>query len=180
MNNNLVEKALRIALLAHKNQVRKGDGTPYIVHPIMVALKLAKYSFPDEVVAAALVHDVLEDTDFSQGKLEEELGKEVLDIVLSVTNDASLSWEEKKKKYVETVRNGSDGAKAVSLADKIHNLESLLLAYKEQGPSLWSKFHRGKEQMIWFESEVLKMLKETWRHPMIDEYERLLAQEKEL
>jgi hypothetical protein len=61
----------------------------------------------------------------------------VLGIVKAVTNDDSLSWEEKKKKYVETVRNDPEGAKAVAVADKTHNLESLLIAYAEQGPELW-------------------------------------------
>jgi (p)ppGpp synthase/HD superfamily hydrolase len=176
----LIEKATRIAVFAHKDQTRKGDGTSYIVHPFMVALKLSKYNFPDKVIAAALTHDILEDTDFPEEKLKEELGEEVFAIVKAVTNDDSLSWEEKKKKYVETVRNGPEGSKVVSLADKIHNLETLLIAYEEQGPDLWKKFNRGKEQKIWFENEVLKMLKETWDHPMILEYEKLLELEKEL
>lgn len=177
---NLVEKAVRVSVMAHGGQTRKGDNLPYIIHPFMVALKLAKYNFPDTVIAAALTHDVLEDTDFGKEKLNEELGSEVLEIVKAVTNDDSLSWEEKKKKYVETVRNGPEGAKAVAVADKIHNLESLMIAHAEQGPELWKKFNRGKEQKLWFESEVLKMLRETWKHPLIDEYASLLKQEKKL
>jgi len=180
MDSTIIEKAVRVSVSAHKDQTRKGDNLPYIIHPIMVALKLSKYNFPDIVIAAAFVHDVLEDTDFPEEKLKDELGEEVLEIVKAVTNDDSLPWEEKKSKYVETVRNGSEGAKAVAVADKIHNLESLLLAYSEQGPELWKKFNRGKEQKLWFENEVLKMLKETWKHPLIDEYEHLLEQEKKL
>ncbi|MSQ46280.1 MAG: bifunctional (p)ppGpp synthetase/guanosine-3',5'-bis(diphosphate) 3'-pyrophosphohydrolase [Ignavibacteria bacterium] len=177
---NIIEKAVRISVVAHKTQTRKGDGLPYIMHPFMVALKLAKYNFPDIVIAAALTHDVLEDTDFPIEKLREELGDEVLEIVIAVTNDDTLPWEEKKKKYIETVRNGSDFAKAVAVADKIHNLESILIAYAEQGPKLWKKFNQGKEQKFWFENGVLKMLKETWQHPLIEEYEKLLAKEREL
>jgi len=184
MNNNskisLIEKAVRVSVVAHGGQTRKGDDLPYIIHPFMVALKLAKYNLPNEVIAAALTHDVLEDTDFGEEKLREQLGDEVLEIVKAVTNDDSLPWEEKKKKYVETVRNGSEGAKAVAVADKIHNLESLMIAYAEQGPEIWKKFNRGKEQKLWFENEVLKMLKQTWQHPLVDEYESLLEQEKKL
>jgi len=180
MKTNIVEKAVRVAVEAHKNQTRKGDDQPYIIHPVMVALKLAKHNFPDEVIAAALTHDVLEDTDYPEEELRKELGDEVLEIVKDVTNDQSLPWEEKKKRYVETVRNASEGAKAVALADKIHNLESLLIAYEEQGPALWKRFNRGKDQKIWFENEVLKMLEETWQHPLIEEYEYLLKQEKDL
>ena len=180
MDNSIIEKAVRVSVAAHGGQTRKGDDLPYIIHPFMVALKLAKYNFPDPVIAAALTHDVLEDTDFGEAKLRNELGDEVVEIVKAVTNDDSLPWEDKKKKYVETVRKGSEGAKAVAVADKIHNLESLLIAHAEQGPELWKKFNRGKEQKLWFENEVLKMLKQTWKHPLIDEYESLLEQEKAL
>lgn len=146
----------------------------------MVAMKLIKYGFSEETIAAALVHDVLEDTNFPEKKLKKELGDKVLKIVKSVTNDETLVWEEKKKKYIETVKKGSDESKAVATADKIHNLESLLTAYEEQGSEIWQKFNRGKEQKVWFEKEMLKMLKETWQHPLIDEYESLLKKEKKL
>lgn len=178
MEVNIIEKAVRVSVAAHGGQTRKGDNLPYIIHPFMVALKLAKYNFSDTVIAAALTHDVLEDTDFGEEQLRSELGDEVLEIVKAVTNDDSLPWEEKKKRYVETVRNGPEGAKAVAAADKIHNLESLLIAHAEQGSELWKKFNRGKEQKLWFENEVLKMLKQTWKHPLVDEYESLLEKEK--
>ncbi|WP_367343632.1 HD domain-containing protein [Methanomethylovorans sp.] len=176
----LVEKATRLAVVAHEGQKRKVDGLPYIIHPFMVALKLSKYGFSDSVVAAAMTHDVLEDTTCTHEQLKAELGNEVYEIVKAVTNDDSLSWEEKKKKYVETVRNGPEGAKAVAVADKIHNIESLLVAYAEQGPGIWTKFNRGKDQKLWFEKEVLRMLRETWDHPLIDEYEKLLEIENKL
>ena len=66
---NILEKAARIAVLAHGGKTRKGDGLPYIIHPVMVALKMAKQSFSDTVVASALVHDVLEDTKYPEEKL---------------------------------------------------------------------------------------------------------------
>ncbi len=180
MNPNIVEKAMRIAVRAHTGQTRKDSDLPYISHPFMVALTLMKYDFPDTVIAAALVHDVLEDTDFPPEKLREELGEEVFALVQSLTNDDALSWEEKKKKYIETVRNGPEGAKAISVADKIHNAESLLIAHAAQGPAIWEHFNRGKEKKMWFEEEMLKMLKETWQHPLVDEYERLVAKMKNL
>ena len=176
----LLERAVRIAVEAHKDQTRKGDGLPYITHPFMVALKLAKLNFSDEVIAAALVHDVLEDTDFGEANLRAELGDEVVNMVLSVTNDDSLEWIDKKKKYVETVRAGNEGAKAVALSDKIHNLESLLIGHSEKGTSFWNNFNEGKDKKVWFELEVLKMLRETWDHPMLDEYEQLIEKEKQL
>lgn len=176
----IIEKAVKVAVEAHWNQKRKGDGLPYILHPLMVALKLVKHDFPDKVIAAAMTHDILEDTEYSEEKFRKELGDDVLEIVKAVSNDKSLPWEEKKKKYVESVRKGSVAAKAVAVADKIDNLKSLLMAYEKQGPALWQRFNRGKDQKIWFENEVLKMLKETWCSPLIEEYENLLDKVKEL
>lgn len=179
-NNNIIEKAAKISVIAHSGQTRKDDGSPYIVHPFVVALKLMKYNFPDAVIAAALMHDVLEDTDFSEEEFKKELGEEVLEIVKPLTEDKSLPWEERKKKYVESLRGSREEVKAIAVADKIHNLESLLAVYEAQGNEIWKKFNRGKEQKIWFENEVLKMFKETWKHPLIEEYEYLLDQEKGL
>jgi (p)ppGpp synthase/HD superfamily hydrolase len=177
---SLIEKAMRIAVLAHQGQKRKLGGLPYIVHPFMVALKLAKYNFPDEVIAGALVHDLLEDTDFSEEELKKELGKKVFEIVKAVTQDESLPWEEKKRKYIENIKQASKEAKAVAVADKIHNLESLLIGYKEQGPKVWEKFTKGRDKIIWFQEEVLKAIKKNWKHPLVKEYENLVEKLKKL
>jgi (p)ppGpp synthase/HD superfamily hydrolase len=172
--SSILETATRIAVRAHATQKRKEGDLPYVSHPFMVALKLAKYDFPDEIIAAALVHDVLEDTDFGEENLRNAVGEEVFEIVKAVTNNDALSWDEKKLQYIETVRNGPEGAKAVSTADKVHNMESLLIAYGEQGPKIWEHFSSGKEKKIWFEEAMLAMLRETWIHPLVDEYAALL------
>lgn len=174
----LGKKALMIATKAHAGQFRKLGGGPYIIHPVAVALKLFLLGFSDKVVAAALAHDVLEDTDFSEVKLTEELGVEVASIVKAVTNDASLPWKEKKKRYIESVRNGPEGAKAVCAADKIHNLSSLIDAYKTYGEMIWKKFNADKKDQLWFQRGVLKMLRESWDHPMVAEYEKLIERFK--
>lgn len=174
MNMSLPEKAMRLALRAHEGQVRKTDGSPYVIHPIMVALKLARHGFSDEVVAAALVHDVLEDTPVNEDELKQELGQEVLDIVTGVSEDKNLEWEMRKEAYAKQIGAGSDGVKAVSIGDKIHNLESVLRTYDEIGPTIWEKFNRGKEKKMWFEHLVLDALKEHWEHPLIAEYEALI------
>jgi (p)ppGpp synthase/HD superfamily hydrolase len=175
MNSNLIEKAAKIAVQAHNQQKRKEGDTPFVVHPFMVALKLAKFGFGDAVIAAGLVHDVLEDTEFSEEKLRQDLGDEVLKIVKTVTEDKSLFWEERKQKYLESVRNGPEEAKAVFICDRIHNLESILSAYRLIGAAVWKKFNHEKDERIWFENKALKMLKEAWQHPLVNEYNKLLS-----
>ena len=171
---NLIERAIRIAISAHGDQIRKNDGSPYFIHPLMVGFKLKENDFSDTVVAAGIAHDILEDTDVTEDELREILGDEVVDIVTVVSHDDSLSWNDKKKGYVEQLRNASEEAKAVSVADKIHNAESMVVTHKEIGADIWKKFKRGKERKMWFEDMMVSMLKDTWDHPLIGEYEILV------
>lgn len=175
----LLEKAITICIDAHKDQIRKGDGKPYYIHPVMVALKLAKYGVNEEVLAAAFTHDILEDTELSKETIKKELGENVLNMVEALTNDDALPWKEKKLKYIDSVRNASFEVKLISVADKIHNLESLILAHNKIGKDIWTKFNTGKSGKMWFESKMLKMLKE-YSHPLIDEYEMLIKKAKGL
>ena len=178
---NLVMTAASIAAFAHRDQKRKVDGTPYIFHPMAVAQKLACAGVSNEdIIAAALVHDVLEDTDYPEEKLREELGGEVVDIVKALTADNALSWLEKKKKYAQSVKNGSAAVQMVALADKITNLENLLEAYKKQGKAVWGRFNASREQKIRFEEEMLAIFKETLNDPMVPDYEKLIEKEKTL
>jgi (p)ppGpp synthase/HD superfamily hydrolase len=177
---SVVERAARMAAIAHRDQIRKDGNIPYVVHPFMVARILTQHNFPDAVVAAGLVHDVLEDTEITIEQLRVDLGDEVATIVASVTNNSSLSWKEKKMAYIESVRKGSSGAKAVATADKIHNAESLLAAHAIHGETLWSRFNTGKEEKMWFEEAMLEMLKETWEHPLVAEYEVLVQKLRNL
>ena len=181
MELGIIEKALRIAAKAHKEQVRKTDKSPYIVHPIQVGIILMLHQFDDEVVASGIVHDVIEDTDVTEAELREELGDVVVDIVLQISENKDLEWKERKLDYIETVRNGSDAVKAVSIADKIHNMKSLLDSYEVMGSDVLKVFTRGnKEGKLWFEEECLKMFKESWGHPLVDEYESLVEKFREL
>lgn len=178
---SIIENAVLLALKGHAGQTRKDDKeTPYVVHPYMVALLLREHGFSDAVIAAALCHDVLEDTPIPADELRAAIGEEAFSIVEAVTNDDALSWKEKKLKYIETVRNGPEGAKAVALADKIHNGESLLEAHAELGSALWTRFNTGREEKLWFEEAMLSMLKETWSHPLIERYEALIEKMRAL
>jgi len=179
MKLSLVERAVRIALAAHEGQTRKGEDVPYITHPLTVGIRLAQEGFSEEIIAAAIVHDVVEDTPVTLEEIRSELGEEVASIVEGVSHDDSLSWEEKKEKYAESIRVGSEGVKAVALMDKIHNAEYLLNSYDELGTEVWARFKRGKEKKIWFEEMMLSVFKETWDHPLVEYYETLIQKLKD-
>ncbi len=176
----LVEKATPLALKAHKEQMRKEAPTPYIVHPMRVAILLARYGLPDVVVAAGLVHDVVEDTDVSLDDVREELGEEIVTLVAPVTHDDSLEWTARKKAYIDAVRAANENVKAIATADKIANAESLLAAHAREGSGVWRHFNAGKEKKIWFEEAMLSMLQESWMHPLVDEYAQMVEKLKAL
>lgn len=177
---NLIERAIKIASIAHKRQKRKDDNIPYIFHPVSVGFILLKEGFDDKVVAAGILHDVLEDTNYSKKKMEKEVGRGVVRLVEWVTHNSSLTWQKKKEKYLQQLKKAPAKAKAIATADKIHNLRSFLTAYKTEGENLWKKFHGGKEKKIWFHEEAYKMLKYKWNHHLLVEYKKLINQLKKL
>jgi len=177
---DLKDKALAIAIRAHTGQTRKTDDTPYIEHPKAVAEILESYDFPETVVAAALVHDVLEDTEVGEEELRRELGDEVVDIVTAVSEDKSLEWEDRKERYIKSVAESSDATKAVSIADKIHNAQSLIEAAEDLGPEVWTMFNRGKAKKIWFERSLCNAVAQTWSHLLLDRYSELVLKMENL
>jgi (p)ppGpp synthase/HD superfamily hydrolase len=122
--SNIIERAASFAADKHKSQYRKEGRLLYISHLVAVALILQKYSFRDEVIAAGLLHDTLEDTDTTEAELLEKFGPEILQYVKEVTEDKSLLKPERKLKYIKNLETASPEALTVACADKIHNARS--------------------------------------------------------
>ena len=140
------------AIEAHAGQTRKGlDGFPYVVHPLHVGLMLARFDLDDEVIQAGILHDVVEDCDdWDLERIEEHFGPRVAGIVESLSEDKSLSWDERKQWAVDHVRDMSIDACDVKACDKLHNLESLA-GDLERSPDpalVWSKFSGGRTRTL--------------------------------
>ncbi len=118
-----IEKALRLAMKAHDGQTRKTDGSPYIIHPIMVSQLLATYGVDEDVLVAALLHDVLEDTAIEPAEIVAVAGQGPLRIIEAVSEDKALPWEARKEAYIRQVVASGQAVWFVSVADKIHNAE---------------------------------------------------------
>lgn len=172
---NLYEQSLQLAVRAHDGQVRKHDGTPYIVHPIMVARILEHAGFNEITVAAALTHDVLEDTSVTEAELRSTLGDAVADIVVAVSEDTSLVWEARKQLYIEAVVKAGESVWAVSVADKIHNADNFIAYHAIVGPEAWEIFNRGKAKKLWFETSLYAALAKVWQHPLLATYQEKIA-----
>lgn len=150
------EKALAFATIAHEGQTRKGDGTPMISHPIRVAKILELAGFSIETVMAGFLHDVVEDTIYTIEDIEKNFGKEVARIVAGNTEDKEKSWEERKQHTIDWIKEAPLEIRALIVADKLDNLNSLMKDYAEQGEQLWSHFKRGKEKQAWYFTSVAK------------------------
>ncbi len=177
---SLLDRAAKIATRAHQGQVRK-DGSPYIYHPIAVSLILSQHQFDETIIAAALVHDVIEDTTITADELRTELGSAVTDIVLAVSESSDLSWVERKQQLFNKTKSGPVGARAVSIADKIHNLRDFLNDYQRIGSELWKRWpDRTPQQKLKQDQAFLSWIKQEWNHPVVQELEVLVNQEAEL
>lgn len=133
----LVLAATQFAALKHRDQRRKdADASPYINHPIALANVLRfEGGITDAItIAAALLHDTIEDTNTTYDELLTHFGREVADIVMEVTDDKTLPKATRKQLQIDHARHGSPRAKFVKLADKICNLRDLI----SSPPADWS------------------------------------------
>lgn len=176
-----IQKAIVKATLLHGCQIRKGDDLPYIVHPFSVAYILSGYTGDENVIIAGLLHDVLEEVKgYGFNSIKKDFGKKSAEIVQEVTEDQELkrkkgnreSWKRRKDHYIENLKICSQEALMVSAADKIHNLLSIMEAYKIQREKLWGRFNAGKKDSLWFYTEVLKIIKKRLRNEIVLELEK--------
>lgn len=145
-------KAIRFSAGKHRNQRRKDSvKSPYINHPIDVSLLLWEVGGVRDVsvLLASILHDTLEDTNTVPDEIEGIFGKEVLSLVLEVTDDKSLPKQERKRLQIETAPQKSVGAKLIKLADKCCNVRDLLAL----PPANWS-LTRRQEYLLWTEQVV--------------------------
>jgi len=182
----VIKKAFAKANILYSKQMRKVGVYPSIVHSVRVHDILKKYTNNVNVLAAGILHDTIEDTDYTPRQLEKDFGPKIAEIVKQVTEDKmpqmdkKESWPIRKKKYLENLKNNSMAALMVCCADKIDNLESLMRDYKDYGPSVLSSFNASIEQKFWYYGEALKIIKKRLRGPIVKKLERVYRQAKKL
>ena len=152
MSHTLILKAVHFSAQKHSTQRRKDENaSPYINHPISVALAIAEIGGVDdpEILAAALLHDTLEDTETTPEELEAEFGKKVCEYVLEVTDDKNLLKDERKEKQIEHAKTLSKGAVLIKLGDKISNVTDIIY----NPPSKWD-INRRRAYLDWAEEVI--------------------------
>ena len=152
---SIVLGASAFAAHKHRDQRRKGaEASPYINHPIAVANVLANEAYVTDpvILAAALLHDTIEDTDTTADELTAEFGPGIAEIVLEVTDDKSLPKQERKRLQIEHAAALSEKAKLVKLADKICNLRDMHTC-----PPVGWPLQRTREYFDWAKRVVDQM-----------------------
>lgn len=157
---NIKDKAREFAIKAHMGQVRKNEkDKPMIIHSISVGNLLEEYGYDDNVIAAGYLHDVVEDTKYTLEDIEKFFGSDVASLVKGNTElDKSLSWEERKQHTIDEVKTLPLRNKVIVCADKINNLEDLMLKFQKTGIRDFSSFNRGEEKQKWYYESIYNSL----------------------
>lgn len=157
---NLKENAKAFAIKAHMGQVRKSEpDKPMIMHPISVGNLLEEYGYNDGIIAAGYLHDVVEDTKYTIEDIQNEFGEKVANLVMGASEpDKTLSWEERKEHTIKETKTLPLANKLVICADKINNLEDMMLKFERNGKKDFSAFKRGEEQQKWYFTNVYESI----------------------
>jgi len=155
----LIDLAIETAVRAHRNQFRKGTEIPYIVHPLAVGIILAKAGCSDDVIAAGILHDTVEDTSTTLHFVREKFGRKIASIVEGCSEpDKSLPWEERKEHTIESLKSAPLEVRLVSCADKLHNLRTIVAEHSEIGDEIWKRFKRGRAEQEWYYRAMVEVL----------------------
>ena len=176
-----IEKAVAFATRAHAGSVRKGKDKPYILHPLEAMTIVMRYTDDEDVLAAAVLHDTVEDTSVTVERLEKAFGPRVAGLVASVSEDkgkdraAETTWLERKMETISHLKEASRDTKLICLGDKLSNLREMEEDYAEIDDELWERFNqKDKDMHAWYYREIYKILKEEFDESIspieLDEY----------
>lgn len=147
MDTDLLDRAIVFAVKAHHNSERRGKGFPYIVHP-MEAMEIVATITPDqELLAAAALHDTIEDTDVTMEQIRSAFGDRIANLVQAESDrivegvSEEESWRDRKQAAIDRLAAASHDAKIVAMGDKLSNMRAIWRDYQIKGDELWKIFH---------------------------------------
>ena len=180
-----IEQAIRAAAVLHKDQVRKGAVPyPYITHLYAVAMIVADYTNDENAVVAALLHDTVEDTDYTIEELTEDFGGPVAEIVRTLTEPSAKSTEypnsaARKKQYLKQLKGGKEESLIVVAADKIHNMRSMVEEYYEDHTRFLADFGSAIENRLQFCQELSNILNRNLKNAILSEFNSVFTEYKQ-
>lgn len=174
----MVEKAIIFAAKAHKGTFRKSTNIPYIVHPMEAGAIAASVTDDEKVIAAAILHDTIEDTDTTPEDIRREFGDEVLRLIESDSEDKreelppEETWKMRKEETIDYLRNRADKKeKIIALSDKLSNIRAIYRDYQTIGDALWDRFNqKDKNEHAWYYKSFIETLSELKGTAAYEEY----------
>ena len=183
LNTELLDRAIIFAVRAHAGTERRGKGFPYIVHP-MEAVEIVSTMTPDqELLAAAALHDTVEDTDVTVDRIRAEFGDRIAELVAAESDvftegvSEEDSWHARKQAAIDRLAKAPHDAKIVALGDKLSNMRAIARDYAVQGDALWNLFHaKDPKDHEWHYRGLADSLRELQDTFAFREFESLINQ----
>jgi len=178
LDTSLVDKAIKFAVDAHSGTERRGKAFPYVVHVLEAMSITASISRDPELLAAAALHDTVEDTIISLNDIRREFGDRVAELVKAETDikSSGKSWRERKQEAIDRLGSASRDAKTVAIGDKLSNMRAIAADYHRDGDKLWSLFHApgGRTDHEWHYRGLATALSELEGTEAYSEFVRLI------
>lgn len=182
LDTSFVDKAIKFAVDAHANTERRGKGFPYVIHTLEAMEIVATISSDPELLAAAALHDTVEDTAVTVEQLREVFGQRVASIVESESDklpegiSEEDSWRSRKQIAISRIEHSDRDSKIVALGDKLSNMRAIARDYHKRGDDLWQIFHApgGKPDHEWHYRGLADALREMSGTEAYEEFTRLV------
>ncbi|MBO4475900.1 MAG: bifunctional (p)ppGpp synthetase/guanosine-3',5'-bis(diphosphate) 3'-pyrophosphohydrolase [Bacteroidales bacterium] len=183
LDTELLDRAIIFAVKAHAGTERRGKGYPYIVHPLEAVEIVATMTSDQELLAAAALHDTVEDTDVTVEQLRAEFGDRIASLVAEESDvmpegvSEEDSWHGRKQAAIDRLSRASRDAKMVALGDKLSNMRTIARDYSVMGDALWNIFHaKDPKDHEWHYRGLADALRELDGTFAFREFERLINQ----
>ena len=181
-----IQKAIRFATKVHQGQRRKGKDVPYVTHPLTVGLILARVTEDENIIAAGILHDTIEDCkpygSVTEELLEKMFNSDVARMVSDVTEqDKTNPWMERKMAALLHIKSMEHDSLLVKTADVLHNLKELNDDIAEKGDSAFDSFNASKPETITRYQKLLFELEKAWSdNPLLNDLKEALKYNQEL
>ena len=181
LNTEMLDRAIIFAVKAHAGTERRGKGYPYIVHPLEAVEIVATMTADQELLAAAALHDTVEDTDVTVEQIRAEFGERIASLVADESDEMpdgvseEDSWHSRKQAAIDRLTRASHDAKMVALGDKLSNMRAIARDYAMQGDALWNLFHvKERRDHEWHYRGLADALRELDGTFAFQEFEQLI------
>ena len=175
--DNVLDRAIVFATKVHKGQFRKGTEIPYILHPMEAAAIVGTMTTDNEIIAGAVLHDVVEDTDTTVQQVQELFGERVSKLVAAESEDkrenlsAESTWKIRKQETLDHLKTAPIDVKMITLGDKLSNIRAINRDYNTIGDTFWQRFNqKDKNEHYWYYQSIADCLKELNEYPAYKEY----------